>query len=109
LLYVGFSVEPAFASKQSRADGHDVPMIPPPTKERRSEQARLIHSSMADAEDVKAHFVAGIPKEVNKLFTSTLFQALVEVVELKDFEHFDFCWGNRAAAEVYKPILDSLL
>lgn len=52
---------------------------------------------LADGKDVQEFLL----KNINQ-------KSLKENKKLIDFEHMDFIWGNRAADEVYQPILDEI-
>lgn len=48
-------------------------------------------------------------KDIENFMLKNINQnSLRENKKLADFEHMDFTWGNRAAAEVYQPILDEI-
>lgn len=53
---------------------------------------------LADEYDVTTHLLANLPKEYVK-----------QVYKLDDFNHLDFIWGNRAAGEIYFPMIQTML
>jgi len=52
---------------------------------------------LADEQDITEHLLTGIPSN-----------SLKENVHLHDFNHFDFVLGQRAAAEIYQPIIATI-
>ncbi|KAK0410013.1 hypothetical protein QR680_004898 [Steinernema hermaphroditum] len=52
---------------------------------------------LADEKDINNYLLAKIPKDV-----------LQNNVKLDRFNHLDFIWGQRAATEIYLPIMDDL-
>lgn len=53
---------------------------------------------LADETDVTSHLLANLPK-----------QYLKGNNKMMDFNHLDFVWGNRAAAEIYVPMIKTML
>lgn len=52
---------------------------------------------LADEQDVTSHLLKDLPK-----------QYLKSAMMLDDFNHFDFIWGQRAAAEIYTPLIATM-
>lgn len=53
---------------------------------------------LADEYDVTTYLLPTLPKNYLKA-----------VYKLDDFNHLDFIWGNRAAAEIYTPMIKTML
>ena len=67
---------------------------------------------LADESDIQRHLLTGLPANVCFsifILGKVNFQSLKQVVRLHDFNHFDFVMGNRAAPEIYRPMIETML